>query len=190
MKKETRKEQIIQISAKLFKEKGYSAVTMRDIAKALDIKAASLYNHITSKQDILKYVIISLAEEFTEGMNIIYGSTKSNIDKLHQIVALHVDIAYRNPYGMASLNNNWMHLEKDVSYYLELRNSYEDNFRSIIKSGVATGELVNTNPEVTLFSMLSTLRHLYLWIPKKEDVNPKELSENLSQVLIHGIINK
>ena len=61
MKKTTRKDQIVKISAKLFKEKGYSAVTMRDIAKALDIKAASLYNHIASKQDILKYVIISIA---------------------------------------------------------------------------------------------------------------------------------
>lgn len=106
MLKESRKEQIIKAAAKLFKEKGYSAVTMRDIAKALDIKAASLYNHIASKQDILKYVIISLAEEFTEGMNVIYSSSESSIDKLNQIISLHVDIAYRNPYQMSSLNNN------------------------------------------------------------------------------------
>tara|TARA_R110001632_G_scaffold62438_6_gene149965 strand:- start:6115 stop:6687 length:573 start_codon:yes stop_codon:yes gene_type:complete len=190
MLKQSRKEQIIKIAAKLFKEKGYSAVTMRDIAKALDIKAASLYNHITSKQDILKYVIISLAEEFTGGMNIIYSSSESSIDKLNRIISLHVDIAYRNPFQMSSLNNDWMHLEKDVPYYLELRDSYEDNFRSIIKSGIASGQLANANSEVVLFSILSTLRNLYLWIPKKEDVNPEELSNNLSQVLINGIINK
>lgn len=190
MLKESRKEQIIKAAAKLFKEKGYSAVTMRDIAKALDIKAASLYNHIASKQDILKYVIISLAEEFTEGMNVIYSSSESSIDKLNQIISLHVDIAYRNPYQMSSLNNDWMHLEKDVSYYLELRDSYEDNFRSIIKSGIENKELADTNPEVVLFSILSALRNLYLWIPKKEDVNPELLSSNLSEVLIHGILKK
>jgi len=190
MKAETRKDEIIKTAAKLFKEKGYAAVTMRDIAKALDIKAASLYNHITSKQDILKYVIISLAEEFTNGMNTIYNSSESNIHKIDQIISLHVDIAYRNPYQMASLNNDWMHLEKDVTYYLELRDSYEDNFRKIIKNGIETGELTDANPEVILFSILSALRNLYLWIPKKEDVNPAELSNNLSQVLINGIINK
>ena len=189
MKKETRKGQIIQVSAKLFKDKGYAAVTMRDIAKALDIKAASLYNHITSKQDLLSAIIISLAEEFTEGMKIIHSSDKSNINKLHQIIALHVDIAYRNPYGMASLNNNWMHLESEVAYYLELRTSYEEDFRCIIESGVESGELISSNPEVILFSILSTLRNLYLWIPKKEDVNPKDLSDDLSQVLIDGIRN-
>ena len=190
MKTQTRKDQIVKIAAKLFKEKGYSAVTMRDIAKALDIKAASLYNHIASKQDILKYVIISIAEEFTAGMNSIYNSSNTSIDKLHQIISLHVDIAYRNPYEMASLNNHWMHLEKDVTYYLELRDSYEDNFRSIIINGIVTGELAKANSEVVLFSILSTLRNLYLWIPKKEDVNPQELSNNLSQILINGIINK
>ena len=83
-----------------------------------------------------------------------------------------------------------MHLEKDVTYYLELRDSYEDNFRSIIINGIATGELAKANSEVVLFSILSTLRNLYLWIPKKEDVNPQELSNNLSQILINGIINK
>ncbi len=46
MKKETRKQEIVRKAAKLFKEKGYSAVTMRDIAKDMGIKAASLYNHI------------------------------------------------------------------------------------------------------------------------------------------------
>ena len=71
LKYETRKDEIIQTSAILFKQKGYSAVTMRDIARAMGIKAASLYNHITSKQEILSDIIISLAEQFTEQMKII-----------------------------------------------------------------------------------------------------------------------
>ena len=52
MKITDRKTEIINVAAQLFKEKGYSAVTMRDIAQAMDIKAASLYNHIKSKQEI------------------------------------------------------------------------------------------------------------------------------------------
>ena len=54
MKPETRKEEIVNTAAKLFKEKGFSAVTMRDIAKSMGIRAASLYNHISSKQELLQ----------------------------------------------------------------------------------------------------------------------------------------
>lgn len=183
----TRKSEIIQIAAKLFKEKGYSAVTMRDIAKAVGIKAASLYNHINSKQEILKSIIISIAEEFTNGIHTINSSHLSNIDKLKQIIKLHVNITSQNTYGMASLNNDWMHLEGNLDYYLDLRSKYEEQFRSILNEGIKTNEIVNSNVEVMLFSILSTLRSLYLWIPKKEDLNIDELSKNLSQVLINGI---
>ncbi|MGM5468677.1 TetR/AcrR family transcriptional regulator [Flavobacteriaceae bacterium LMO-SS05] len=187
MKPETRKDEIIKTAAKLFKEKGYSAVTMRDLAKAMGIKAASLYNHINSKQDILKDIIIALAEEFTEGLNTIKASQGTSIQKLKAIVKLHVVITSKNTYGMASLNNDWMHLEEKLEYYLSLRSNYENEFRNILMEGIHNNEIVDSNVDVTLFSILSTLRSLYLWIPKKEDLNPEELAQNLSDVLINGI---
>lgn len=187
MKKETRKDEIMIASARLFKEKGYSAVTMRDLAQSLGIKAASLYNHIDSKQEILTHIILSIAEEFTEGMTLIMDSKESSLDKLRRVIALHVEMTSNNSDGMASLNNDWMHLEEKQAYYLELRQNYEDNFKSIIMSGVSSGELKDVDPEVTLFSILSTLRSLYLWIPSKEDINKEELAASLSEVLLNGI---
>ena len=187
MKPETRKEEIVRVAAKLFKEKGYSAVTMRDLAKVMGIKAASLYNHISSKQDILNAIIISIAEEFTEGMKLIQSSNHSCIIKLKAIIELHVRISSQNIYGMASLNNDWMHLEEKLEYYQKLRIDYEDDFRAILKHGIASGEILTVNPEVMMFSILTTLRSLYIWIPKKEDLNLEELSNTLNQILIKGI---
>ncbi|WP_452221396.1 TetR/AcrR family transcriptional regulator [Lacinutrix salivirga] len=185
----TRKEEIIKTAAKLFKEKGYSAVTMRDLATAMGIKAASLYNHISSKQEILKIIIISIAEDFTNGMNQIINTENTSIQKLKQIVELHVTITSQNTNGMASLNNDWMHLEDKLDYYLKLRNEYETNFLNIIQQGISSSEIRQSNPEIIMFSMLSTLRSLYLWIPKKEDLNANDLANSLSQVLIDGINN-
>lgn len=187
MKQETRKEEIINTAAKLFKEKGYSAVTMRDLATAMGIKAASLYNHINSKQEILKEIIISLAEDFTNGMKEINNSNNSSIEKLKAIITLHISITSENTFGMASLNNDWMHLEEQLKYYLELRTNYENEFRNILIEGINKNEIIDADVEVMLFSMLSTLRSLYLWIPKKEDLDSMELSNNLSTILINGI---
>ena len=78
---------------------------------------------------------------------------------------------------MASLNNDWMHLEEDLDYYLKLRLDYEDNIRQIIEQGISSNQLQDSNAEVMLFSMLSTLRSLYIWIPSKEDLDPFELAE-------------
>ena len=189
MKPIDRKAEIISISAKLFKEKGYSAVTMRDIAQAMDIKAASLYNHIKSKQEILILIIIEIAEEFTNKMNKIVNSDETSIHKLEKIIELHIEITIRNPNELASLNNDWMHLtNQELTYFIKMREDYEQNFRKIVKTGIANREIKNLNPEVIIFSMLSTLRTLYIWYGKKNTINEKVLKSNMTKVLLNGIV--
>ena len=183
----TRHNDIINTASQLFKEKGYSAVTMRDLATAMGIKAASLYNHISSKQEILDAIIISLAEKFIEGMELIKNSDNTAMEKLTLLVALHVEMTLQHPQGMASLNNDWMHLDKQRSYYLQMRKNYEKDFLDIVKTGISQGDIIDIKPEIIMFSILSTLRSLYLWIPKKEDLNTTDLSQNLSRVLLSGI---
>jgi len=189
MKITDRKTEIISIAAKLFKEKGYSAVTMRDIAQAMDIKAASLYNHIKSKQEILVLIIIEIAEEFTTTMNEVVNSNEATIKKIERIIQLHIDITLRNAEALACLNNDWMHLADDqLIYFIKMRENYEENFRTIIKKGIADREIKNLNLEVIIFSTLSTLRTLYLWYGKKKSPDPTVLKSNMIQVLLNGIV--
>lgn len=190
MKPLDRKSEIINCAAKLFKEKGYSAVTMRDIAQALDIKAASLYNHIKSKQEILVLIVIDIAEEFTTNINKIVLSDVSTIQKLEKVIQLHIDITVRNPDALACLNNDWMHLtDAELTYFIQMREDYEENFRNIITSGIASNEIKNLNAEVIIFSILSTLRTMYLWYGKNKDFTEKSLKINMKQVLLNGIVN-
>lgn len=189
MKITERKSEIITIASRLFREKGYSAITMRDIAQAIDIKAASLYNHIKSKQEILVLIIIEIAEEFTSVMNEIVNSDISSVEKIEKVIDLHINITLRNPDALACLNNDWMHLEdKDLKYFLKMRTEYEDNFRKIIKEGIVLGQIKGLNQEVIIFSILSTLRTLYLWYGKSKSLNDKVLKRDLEVSLLRGII--
>lgn len=184
-----RKNEIVTVAARLFKEKGYSAVTMRDLAQEIDIKAASLYNHIKSKQEILALIVISIAEEYTGTIRTIAESESDTVSKLRQVIQLHIDITVRNPDALASLNNDWMHLpESELAYFLQMREQYEEIFRGIVKTGIANGDIRNLNPEVLIFSMLSTLRTLYLWYGKRKDFSAATLNENLEKILIDGIV--
>ena len=189
MKNTDRKLEIINCAAKLFKEKGYSAVTMRDIAQAMNIKAASLYNHINSKQEILVLIIINIAEEFTSVMNEILLCNCSSIEKVKKVIDLHIDITLRNPEALACLNNDWMHLtDRELAYFMKMRQEYEDSFRAIVKSGILKNEILNINIEVVIFSTLSTLRTLYIWYDKTKNLNEKILKVNLKKALLNGII--
>ena len=96
------------------------------------------------------------------------------IKKLQDLIGLHIDISINNSGAMAMMHNDWKHLEADeLIRFVTLRNAYENNFRTIIKQGINQGEIINKNPEVIVFSMLSTLQTMYLWYEKrgKMDVN-------------------
>ncbi len=188
MKPVSRKEEIIASAAKLFLEKGYSAVTMRDLAQNLGIKAASLYNHIASKHEILATLIISVAEQFTVGMDKIMASDESVLKQVEAVITLHIDVTIKNQDALGSLNNDWMHLEgKALPYFEEMRNQYEDNFRTIITRGIASGEIADRDPEILLFSVLSTLRTLYLWYPKKNSIAPDILKKDMTATMLASI---
>ena len=67
MEKElTTKEKIIYESLKLFSSKGYKGVSMREIAAAVGIKGASIYNHFSGKEEIFKAIFREMKKKYDE----------------------------------------------------------------------------------------------------------------------------
>lgn len=52
-----RKQEILETALKLFVKKGVSSTTMRALAEEVGIRAASLYNHFESKDDIVDHIV-------------------------------------------------------------------------------------------------------------------------------------
>lgn len=189
MKTISRRQEIINVAATLFKKKGYNAISMRDIAAEMDMKAASLYNHISGKQEILAAIILEVASEFTVGMNKVILQSASSLKKLESLIELHIDITLNHSEALAAVNNDWMHLEgENLTTFIEMRDGYENHFRNIIKEGIETKEIKSHHPEVILFSILSTLRTLYLWYEKRGKLDVNVLKKDMVSVLIKGII--
>ena len=57
MKNETTKQRILTEAVQLFSKEGYEAVSVDQIAKAVGIKAPSLYKHYKNKRDIFDSIL-------------------------------------------------------------------------------------------------------------------------------------
>lgn len=191
MSENTKKTQIHQAAAYLFRKKGYRATSMQDIADSLDIKAASLYNHISSKQEILSGLLMSLADRFTQAMDEIESSSLSPKEKLEELINLHVEITLANRDSISLITGEWVHLEEiELIKYREQRNSYEASFLKILRQCKKEGLIEShINIKLALFSILSSLHWLYNWYNRNEAISKVELSKQLRQILLKGILS-
>lgn len=183
----SRRQQIVEVAARLFRKKGYRATSMKDIAEQVNMEAASLYNHIKSKQEILSELILFIAYKFENGMKDINQSSYSPFEKVKALIALHIRITTENPYAISLHTQDWKHLEEPfATKFADIRRNYATDFLSIIKEGMELGEIKKANPEIMLNSILSSVRWLYDWYGENKEISPIELEIQIVDLLING----
>ena len=191
MEKLSRKEQIKKVAAHLFRKRGFKATSMRDIAKAMNMEAPSLYNHISSKQQLLEELLMLIAFTFTSGMKEIQEAPLSSMEKLERLIKLHVDITIDHTDAVSLLTNEWVHLEGEIAKeFNALKDIYEIEFKGILESCMQEGSMEQVNVDLAMFSILSTLRWLYSWYSRNPKVNKIELEQQMVKLLIPRKIHK
>src|SRR3984957_559256 len=86
----TKKEVIIEKASRLFREKGFGAASMRDLAEHVGVEAASLYNHIQSKSEILQTICFKVANEFMTNLEAVEASAQPTLKKMEGITPRHI----------------------------------------------------------------------------------------------------
>lgn len=184
----SRKEEISLCAARLFRKKGYKATSMRSIADEVGIKAASIYNHVNSKQEILQDLLLAMAVRFSNEMQAVQDSSLSVEGKLERLIALHIRLTADHTDAIALIAGEWVHLEGEAkTQYIALRDTYEKDFKAILAAGIEEGVLKKIDIDIMLFSTLSTLRWLYSWYRKNKSYNLIELERAMIACLLGGI---
>lgn len=158
------------------------------IANSSGMEAASLYNHISSKQELLGELLFSVAGEFTKGMEEAEKLSGDSFGKLEFLVDLHINLTLRWPDRISLVTGDWVHLEEPgLSEYTRLRNDYEQRFRKIILDGKSQGVLKAINSDLSLFSILSSLHWLYSWLGRHPETDIPKIRNELKQCLLGGM---
>lgn len=185
----TKKEVITQKAAALFRNKGYSSTSMRELAETVGVEAPSLYNHIGSKCELLQSICFKVANDFTSYITQIINEPTTNSRKLEAIIRFHINTMHTYFNEVYVANHEWKLLpEPYLSNFLSQRRGYEKQLMDLIDAGIQAGELKQTNPYVSVLTILSAVRGLEFWQHQKKNISIKVLEENMINHLLNGII--
>lgn len=184
----SRKEQIIQKALEIMKERGFSGLTMRDLAKSLGMEAASLYNHIASKDDLLERVCFGIATQLEEGILEVNDVYFNAVERLESAVRSHVNVLTQNLDASFVFVHEWRYLSAEAkSTFIKRRNQYEKEFRKIIQLGIDEGAFEEVDPKFAVITLLSALNSLVDWYNKDGDLSPEDVSNHLFEFVCKAV---
>lgn len=185
----SRKEQVIRKAAELFREKGYAASSMRDLAQKLGIEAASLYSHIKSKEEILRNLCFDMATEFRKSLDAVEKQNVSASEKLRLGIIGHIQVMARDLTASAVFMNEHRHLSQPyLRDFLLLRINYINRFKLMIEEGIHNGEFKETiDKKLAVMTLFSSLNWMPQWYDPVGTIEPVELGQQLSDMLVNGL---
>ena len=189
LRRESSKREVILIkAATMFKDKGFAASSMRDLAETVGIEAASLYNRIKSKSEILQEIIFHAASECNSQLDEVDAEGKSSLKKIEEIIRFHVRMMLTRFEEYHVMTHEWIHLsEPHLTNFINLRRNYVQRLEEIVDQGIRNKEMKPVIPYVAVLTILSAVRGLEFWHRSQKKYSPQQMEDNMVTHLITGL---
>ncbi len=187
-KKASKKELILRKAAAMFREKGFAATSMRDLAETVGIEAASLYNHIRSKNEMLEAICFDVANRFNANMDSIEASSEKSITKVETLLRFHIKEMVGNYEEVYVSDREWRHLDEPyLSNFQTQRRIYRKRFAAIIEDGIRKNEIRQIDAPTAILIVLHAVSGIESWHRSKARITGEELENNMVMIMIDGL---
>lgn len=179
---------ILEVATALFYARGYPATTMREIAAGVGIKAASLYNHFASKQEILVQIATeTMTDLFQGGTRAVEGASTAE-EKLRALVEWNVVFHAERRLPARVADEELRSLGSGARQaVVGIRDEYEGLFRAILRQGQAeSGWTVPDTPVVT-FAIVAMAAHVGMWYREDGRLSAQDIASIYGQFTLNAV---
>src|SRR5512133_1980275 len=133
------RDDILEAAAQVFRQKGFHGASMADIAGAVNLQKASLYHHVSSKQEILFELLDRALELLLERISPIATQNIPADERLRQMILEYLQILAENTDLSAVLLFEHRSLEsRQHARHVPNRDKFEALWRTVLAEGVRT----------------------------------------------------
>lgn len=183
------RESILQTAAQIFTEKGFHAASMQDIADAVHLQKASLYHHVSSKQEILLAILDQALDLLIEHLTDVLALELPPQQKLRlgMISYLRILTEHHNLASVLLLEHR--SLTPDLkARHIPRRNRFEGLWRTLIQEGQNAGVFACTDVGFTARTLLGAMNWTITWYRPEGVLTGEEIANRYADIFLEGLL--
>lgn len=183
--------EILEAAAQIFSQKGFHATSMQDIAEAVHLQKASLYHHISSKQEILLNLLELALDVLIERLSAVVAQPAPPPEKLRQAMCTYLESLAEYRDLAAVLLFEYRSLDPELySRHLPRRDRFERLWRDLIQEGLDAGLYACPDPSLAARAILGVMNWAITWYRPDGQLTAAEIAAQYADYFLHGLLNR
>jgi AcrR family transcriptional regulator len=181
-------ERLFDTAATLFRDKGYAATTTREMAAALGIQQASLYYHITSKEDLFYQLCVSSLTHLHSDVESALKEVHEPLGRICTLIRVHLQTLLVHQCRHIIMLTELRALSNPHrAEVLALRKKYARLVESVLDEAQAAGVIRRDIPSKYLYlALLNVLNWAVLWFRRDQELPADLLAGLFTPIYLYG----
>jgi TetR/AcrR family transcriptional regulator, cholesterol catabolism regulator len=177
--------------AQIFRDRGFDATSVSDIARALGLTKAGLYHHFESKEALLFEIMMFGLDKVRDEVIVPVRAIRDPEERLRQLILRHGRIITRGQGAVAHLGDEIRALPAAARRQIENRmRIYFDLVRDTLVDLQAEGRLRDVDPTVATFSLIGMILWLPRWFRQDGRLTQEQVARELAALALGGLLRR
>ena len=188
-KRRRRRAEILHAALRAFRDKGFHATTLDDIALHVGVRKTALYHYFPDKQSILHECHREASAELDRIVRGARAFTSAR-EQLQHVIREHVRVMTETLEGSPLAFEVTAFSPEQQKELMAARDAYERAVRRIIVRGIRSGELRRMDPKVAVFVILGAINWIARWYRPEGSLHSAELGRQYADHLVRGMTRR
>jgi TetR/AcrR family transcriptional regulator, cholesterol catabolism regulator len=187
-----RREEILQVAAKLFASRGFEAASIREIGDAAGILSGSLYHHFKSKDEMLHDLLKRFVDKLVPLYESVLAESEDVSETLSNLIAAGLKVSLENSSELTVImhERKFLNRNPEFSYVNEVMLEVERIWYGVLQEGVRSGAFrSDLDMNLVLRMIMDLISSTVIWYTPKSRYTQEQIVNNQIKLLFHGLVH-
>lgn len=181
-------ESVLDAALTLFAERGYHGIAVSQIAAALGVRTPSLYNHMTSKQELLETIVRRTLDDVHAEFDAAVAGLDAPADQLRAAVRVYARRHATHRRQALIVNRDTTSLpEPALSRMRQRRRDHETATRAVISRGIEDGSFSVGNAGLASFAILEMSVSIARWFREDGPRTAEQVADEYAEFALRVV---